>query len=447
MKNTDMTQGSIFKHIIRFTIPLILSGILQVFYGMADTAVVGKFVGADALAAVGSSLPIINMIINVFFGLGSATTIIVAQRIGAGDKNGVKRAVHTSLISAVILGAALAILGICLAKPLLLAVNVPRDVIGLSSVYVRVYFLAMPVMLLFNFGSAALNAAGDSMRSTKYGIIAGALNVVFNLIFVIVFRWGVAGVAVATLMSQTLSCALTIRCLMKRNDSIRLDVKELKIHKKEMKELVRLGVPAGFQTTMISASTVIVQTSVNSCGSVAMAGNSVAYNIEGMVYIAILSFFQTAVTFISQNYGAQNFKRIRRGYIGILSAALAFAAALSMIILWFSPKLLTFYTDSAAVSDFALMRLRIVLATYFLSAISEVTNGAMRGLGSVNKAMVITLLGDCGIRLFINFLGAPYNKPEDLKFLFWSSPIAWVVTGVILMVMFIFESKKHKRRV
>ena len=442
----DMTEGSILRHIIAFAIPVMIAGVLQTLYNAADTVVVGKFAGKEALAAVGSTGAAINLIIGVFVGLSSATNVIVARKFGAGNKSGVSKAVHTAIAACITGGVILSVLGIIFCRKILVLMGSPDDVIGLATLYMRIYFAGIPVMLVYNFGSAVMRAVGDARRPTYYLMGAGLINVSLNLLFVIVFKMSVAGVALATIIAQCVSAFLVIRSLVKTEECFKLDVKKIKIHREELREMITLGVPAGIQGSLFSLSNVIIQSSVNSCGSDVIAGNSAAASIEGMVYIAMNSFFHAVLTFTGQNLGAHRFDRIKKGFWTTFGISMVFGIILSQSVLLLSPWLLRLYTDSDAVMEFGEIRMSIICATYFLCGIMEVGTGALRGLGVANRAMFTSLIGACGLRLVMTCLGAPYKKAEDLKFLFYSYPISWILTGGVLMIFFfaIVNSREKK---
>lgn len=442
----DMTQGSILRHIIAFAIPIMIAGVLQTLYNAADTIVVGKFAGDRALAAVGSTGSAINLMLNIFVGLSSATNVIVARKFGAGNKSGVSKAVHTAVAVCIAGGVFLAVMGIVFCKKILILMGSPKDVIDLSTLYMRIYFAGIPVVLLYNFGSAVMRAVGDAKRPTYYLMGAGIINVSLNLVFVIVFNMSVAGVALATIIAQTVSASLVLRSLVKTQECFKLDIKKIKIHKAELREMILLGIPAGIQGALFSLSNVIIQSSVNSCGSIVIAGNSAASSIEGIVYIAMNAFFHAALTFTGQNLGAHKFKRIRQGFWTTFCISFIFGFILSQSVLWFSPLLLRMYTDSEVVVAVGNVRMSVICATYFLCGLMEVATGSLRGLGVANRAMFTSLVGVCGVRLLMTYMGAPYKEAADLKFLFYSYPISWILTGGVLMIFFfaIINSREKK---
>lgn len=442
----DMTKGSILRHIIAFAIPVMIAGVLQTLYNAADTVVVGKFAGKEALAAVGSTGSAISLIIGVFVGLSSATNVIVARKFGAGNKSGVSKAVHTAIAACITGGIILSALGIFFCRKILMLMGSPDDVIDLATLYMRIYFAGIPVMLIYNFGSAVMRAVGDARRPTYYLMGAGLINVSLNLIFVIVFKMSVAGVALATIIAQCVSAFLVIRSLVKTEECFKLDIRKIKIHSEELLEMIKLGVPAGIQGSLFSLSNVIIQSSVNSCGSDVIAGNSAAASIEGMVYIAMNSFFHAVLTFTGQNLGAHRFDRIKKGFWTTLCVSMVFGIILSQSVVLLSPLLLKLYTNSDVVIEFGIMRMNIICALYFLCGFMEVGTGSLRGLGVANRSMLTSLIGACGLRLVMTYLGAPYKEAEDLKFLFYSYPISWILTGTVLMIFFFTIVKSREKK-
>ena len=442
----DMTKGSILRHIIAFAIPIMIAGVLQTLYNAADTVVVGKFAGKESLAAVGSTGSAINLIIGVFVGLSSATNVIVARKFGAGNKSGVSKAVHTAIAACILGGVILSALGIIFCRKILMLMGSPDDVIDLATLYMRIYFAGVPVMLLYNFGSAVMRAVGDARRPTYYLMGAGLINVSLNLIFVIVFKMSVAGVALATVIAQCVSAFLVIRSLVKTEECFKLDIKKIKIHHEELRGMITLGVPAGIQGSLFSLSNVIIQSSINSCGSDVIAGSSAAASIEGMVYIAMNSFFHAVLTFTGQNLGAHRFDRIKKGFWTTFGISMVFGIILSQSVMLLAPLLLRLYTNSDAVVEFGIMRMNIICSLYFLCGLMEVGTGALRGLGVANRSMLTSLIGACGLRLVMTYLGAPYKKAEDLKFLFYSYPISWVLTGAVLMMFFFAIVKSREKK-
>lgn len=441
----DMTRGNILKLIIAFAIPIMVSGVLQTLYTAADMIVVGKFAGKEALAAVGSTSPAINMMLNIFIGMSSATSVIVARKFGAGDKSGVSKAVHTAITVCISGGVLLAIAGVLLSKKILLWMSSPEDVINLSTLYMQIYFMGIPASLLYNFGSAILRAVGDSKRPTYYLMLAGIVNFLLNLVFVIVFKLDVAGVALATVISKIMSAGLVLRNLVKTDECYRLIVKKIRAYSEDLKEIIFLGIPAGMQGVVVAFSNILIQSSINSCGSDAMAGNSAASSVESIVYTAMNAFFHATLTFVGQNYGAHDFKRIRRGFGAGLMSAFAVGVVICGTVVTFSSFFVRFYTDNPYVMDIACLRLRYVCTAYFLSGIMEVGLGGLRGIGVATRAMLICVLGVCGVRIITTILASPYETVSDLIPLYISYPVSWAITAAMLAGTFFLILRNRER--
>lgn len=441
----DMTKGSIFRHIIVFALPIMISGILQTLYNAADMIVVGKFSGKESLAAVGSTSSAINLTLNIFMGISSATNVIVARKFGAGNKSGVSKTVHTAIGACIGGGIFLTIAGMLFSKQILLWMGSPEDVINLSTLYMQIYFLGISATLLYNFGSAILRAVGDSKRPTYFLMASGIINVLLNLFFVIVFHMGVAGVALATVISQVISALLVLRCLVKTDECFKLEFKKIALSAAEFKEMLLLGIPAGIQGSIFSLSNVLIQSSINAVGSDAMAGNSASSSIEGIVYIAMNTFFHATLTFIGQNYGAHDFKRIRRGFWTGFVTSLTVGVVVGLLVVSLDRFLVSFYTDISHVMDIACERLRYICLSYFLCGIMEVGTGSLRGIGVATRAMIVCVVGVCGVRVFTVMTNAPYNEVADLIPLYLSYPISWIITTTMLVSMFFLILRKREK--
>lgn len=441
----DMTKGNILRLLIAFAIPIMIAGVMQTLYNAADMIVVGKFAGKESLAAVGSTSSAINLLINTFVGLSSATNVIVARKFGAGNKSGVSKAVHTAVYVCIVGGIILSALGILLSEKILVLMESPSDVIKLSTLYMRIYFIGIPVMLLYNFGSAIMRAVGDAKRPTYFLMISGIINVSLNLLFVIVFKMGVAGVAIATVISQLVASLLVLRCLIKTDDCYKIEINKIKMYMSEFKEILALGIPAGLQSAIFSLSNVLIQSSINAVGSDAMAGNSAAVSVEGIVYIAMNAFFHSTLTFTSQNYGAHNFKRIKKGFIISMATALGFGIVISIIFTKFSGFFLSFYTDTDIVENIGIMRMQRVCALYFLCGLMEVAGGGLRGMGVAVRSMITCVVGVCLVRVIAVVAGAPYNEISDLNILYNSYPVSWTITTIILTAFFFAILRKREK--
>lgn len=440
----DMIHGPLLGKILLFTLPLMASSILQLLFNAADIIVVGRYAGSDALAAVGSTGALINLLTNMFIGFSVGANVLVARYYGAGKPDEVSETVHTSVMLSIIGGILLAAIGIIFASPLLELMGTPENVLPLAALYVRIYFAGMPMILLYNYGSAILRAIGDTKRPLYYLAVAGVLNIILNLIFVIVFEMSVAGVALATILSQTLSAILVIRCLMHTEGGCHLDLHQLKIHSHKLWKILQLGLPAGLQGSIFSLSNVLIQSSVNSFGAIAMAGNSAAANIEGFTYVAMNSFYQAAITFVSQNMGAMEFKRIRKIAWQCLACVTVTGALLGNLSFFFGHQLLGIYSDEAEVIQYGIYRLEVIGTTYFLCGIMDVCVGCLRGIGYSFLPMVVSLLGACGFRILWIF--TVFKGHHDLHTLYISYPISWAITASVHIICFLILYRRMVKK-
>lgn len=440
----DMCNGPLLKKILIFTIPVMLSGILQLLFNAADIIVVGRYAGKESLAAVGSTTPLINLIINLFVGLSVGANVAVAKYYGADKERDVKDTVHTAMLTAVVCGIILVIVGILLTKPMLVLMDSPKGVIDKSAVYLKIYFLGMPAMMLYNFGSAILRAVGDTKRPLYFLITAGVINVCFNLIFVIVCDMGVTGVGTATVISQYISAGLIIRCLIKENGACRLIPSELKITKARFKEILAVGVPAGMQGVVFALSNVLIQSSINSFGSVVIAGNTAAGNIEGFIYISMNAYNQSAISFTSQNLGGRKYERISRVLLICTAIVTVVGAVLGCGAYVLGERLLRIYSSDASVIHYGIVRMKVICLTYFLCGIMDVFAGSVRGLGYSFVPMVISTIGACVLRIIWIF--TVFKAHHTLETLYVSYPITWMITIFAYIVCYIICLKKVKRR-
>lgn len=440
----DMTTGPLLPKVLLFSGPLILTGILQLLYNAADVVVVGRFVGHQALAAVGSTGSLINLLVNVFMGLSVGASVIIANAYGAGDLRSVRTGVHTAVTVAAIAGVVVGIIGVAAARPLLTLMGSPEDVIDDATLYVQIYFMGMPANMLYNFGAAILRAVGDTRRPLYYLTVAGIVNVLLNLFLVIVCRLGVAGVAIATVTSQVISMLLVMICLLRSDGAIHLDLKELRINGAQLKDIFRIGLPAGLQGSLFSISNVLIQSSVNSFGSIAMAGNSAASNIEGFVYTSMNAIHQADLTFASQNLGARQFGRVRRGMWVCLGVVTAIGLGMGLLFYAVGPTLISFYNTDAEVIRYGMLRMSIILPTYFLCGLMDVMVGQLRGVGYSIMPMIVSLTGACLLRvvwIFTIFAAAP-----TLNTLYISYPISWFVTFATHLICYLTLGLRHLHR-
>lgn len=436
----DMCSGPLFGKILLFYIPLMLSGILQLLFNAADIVVVGRFVGSEALAAVGSTSSLINLLVNVFIGLSVGANVLAARFFGAGKKEELSDMVHTAIATSLVSGIFLIFLGVLLARPALLLMETPENVIDQAVLYMRIYFIGMPATMAYNFGSAILRAAGDTKRPLYYLFAAGVVNVVLNLFFVIVCGLGVAGVAIATVISQVISAALVIRCLALSDSDYKLDLKRLRMVPDKLLRMVQIGVPAGLQGALFSVSNVLIQSSVNSFGSVAMAGNTAASNIEGFVYTSMNAFHQTAISFTGQNYGARNYKRIGRilliCQLLVIAVGLLFGNAAYLL----GDKLLLLYSSEPEVITYGLLRMSIICTTYCLCGMMDVMVGSLRGMGYSVMPMLVSLTGACLFRIL--WIYTVFREIPTLQCLYWSYPVSWGLTFLAHLLCFVVVYRK-----
>ena len=444
----DMCSGAIFPKIVSFTIPLILSGILQLLFNAVDMVVAGRYVGKGALAAIGSTGSLINLLVNVFMGLSTATNVLVARFYGSKQERDVEETVHTSLTLAAISGVFLAGLGITVAPSLLRMMGTPDEVLPLSSLYIRIYFAGMPLSMLYNFGAAVLRAIGDTRRPLYYLTFAGAVNAVCNVVFIVVFRMGVDGVAYATVLSQGISAFLTLRCLTKSSECFRFDPKKLKICKDKFLQILRLGLPAGFQGSIFSISNVLIQSSINSFGADAMAGNSAASNIEGFVYVCMNMFHVTCLSFIGQNYGAKKFDRIKKVFLMCFGSVVVTGLVTGALAYLFGPQLLSLYAgenEREVIINYGMIRMGIIMLTYFTCGTMDVCVGALRGLGYAVTPMIVSLLGACGLRIV--WIYSLFRVYRTLECLYLSYPVSWIVTTAVHLICFVILFGRTRKKI
>ena len=395
----DMCTGSILKKMLMFAFPLMCSSILQLLFNAADIVVVGNYAGDNSLAAVGSNTSVINLLTNLFVGLSVGANVLVAHHYGAKEKEDLKTAVHTIITISIISGIFLSIIGIVGARQILIWMKTPKGVLDLAVVYLRIYFAGMTATMVYNFGAAILRAVGDTKRPLYYLLFSGVVNVVLNLLFVIKFNMDVAGVALATVISQCISAGLVIRCLVKEKGGIHLDLKCLGIDKKTLFKILQVGLPAGFQGTLFSLSNVVIQSSVNTFGGVVIAGNSAASNLEGFVYMAMNALHQAAISFTSQNVGAGRYDRINKILYTAQFYVILVGVGMGLTVVAFGEPLLGLYTNNPEVVAAGMERLKIIVTTYALCGMMDVMVGSLRGLGYAVMPMIVSLIGACALRL------------------------------------------------
>lgn len=443
-RKIDMTTGPLTSNIIKFTIPIMLSGILQLLFNAADVVVVGNFSGKTALAAVGSTGSLINLLVSLFIGLSIGANVLVARYQGANDYKGVATTIHTSIALGIIGGLFMLVIGIFAAKPLLALMETPADIIDQSALYMKIIFIGMPINLIFNFASAILRAVGDTKRPLYYLTVAGIVNVFLNVFLVMVFHLGVAGVAIATVIAQFVSCFLIILCLKNETGAIKLYFHKISIDFEKLVLILRIGIPAGLQGCIFSISNVLIQSSVNSFGSTVVAGNTAASNIEGFVYMAMNSLYQTCLSFTSQNYGAKNYKRIHKVLLNCLTLVTLTGLVLGMSAYLFGSTLLRFYNSDPEVIKYGLIRLSIISTTYFLCGHMDVIVGSMRGIGYSVLPMIVSLVGACGLRIL--WIYTIFIEFRSLTTLFVSYPVSWLITFLTHLVCYKVVTKKFKKQ-
>ena len=440
----DMCSGPLPGKILRFAIPLMLSSILQLLFNAADVIVVGRFAGSTSLAAVGSTGALINLLTNVFLGLSIGTNVLVARYFGARQEKNIQETIHTSMMLALIGGGILVVLGLLLARPLLELLGTPEDVLDKAALYMRIIFVGCPAMMIYNFGSAVLRAVGDTKRPLYYLTVAGILNIVLNLFFVIVFHMDVAGVALATIISQCLSMALVINCLRKEEGPLKFSFRKMRIDRAKFFAILQIGLPAGLQGAIFSVSNVLIQSTVNSFGSIAMAGNTAASNIEGFVYVAMNSMYQSAISFTGQNMGAQKYKRVNKILCVSQGYVCLFGITLGLLAYFFGTVLLGFYTSDPEVVQYGLLRMSIICPTYFTCGIMDTMVGSLRGMGYSVIPMIVSLTGACGLRIVWIFTVFKFLSPT-LTTLYLSYPVTWVVTALCHIITFIVVRRRFPK--
>ena len=436
-RSADLTSGPMLQKIILFSIPLAASSILQLLFNAADVVVVGRFAGSTALAAVGSNGSLINLLVNLFVGLSLGANVVAARCFGAKDEHGIQDTVHTAVTLGLTSGVLLAVVGFFAARVLLELMSCPEDVIGLSTLYLKIYFIGMPMIMLYNFSSALLRAVGDTKRPLFFLFVSGMTNVVLNLVFVIVFQMSVAGVALATVISQALAALLVCITLMKEPDATHLDLHKLRIDRAMALEIIRIGVPAGLQGMAFSLSNVVVQSSINSFGSsVIVAGNSASNNIENFVYIGMSAFTQACITFTSQNVGAQNLKRVKSIFNHSMVLTTLSAMLMGFLVWFFGESLLAFYTSDPAVVEAGMLRLFWVSMFLFLNGILDVFVSSLRGMGYSSLPTIVMLVGICGVRLLWLLLIFPMHR--TLTTIYLCFPLSWTVTSIVLGFIWLY---------
>ena len=439
----NMTEGPLLPAIMRFYFPLVLSSFLQLLFNAADIIVVGKYAGDTSLAAVSSTSSLINLLIGLFIGIATGTNVLLAKYIGAYNYEKIRKIVHTSIAFAISSGFFLGMIGILLAKTFLTIMEVPSDVLPLSTLYLRIYFIGIPASLLYNYAAAILRAKGDTKRPLYFLTIAGITNVILNLILVIVFKMGVAGVGIATIVSQFISAFLMNLSLIKEETEIRLNKKELRIEKQTLFELLTVGIPAGISGSLFSLSNVVLQSTINSFGSIVMAGSGAASNIESFTWTAMNGYMHVCQSFISQNYGAKRFDRIKKVVILCIFLVLITGLVFGNITLLFNQQLLNVYIDGIESITEGCVRLNYTVKLYFLCGLMELMIGCLRGIGYSMLPTIISLFGACGLRII--WIYTMFRQNPVIENVYIAYPISWFITFVLLTLVFIPSFIKVKK--
>lgn len=439
----DMINGTIMNKLISFALPLMLSGILQLLFNAVDIIVVGRFSGSQSLAAVGSTSSLINMLTNLFIGISLGANVLAARFYAAGKHNEMSETVHTSIMTALVSGVIMIFVGVMFARPALELMDTPSDVIDLATLYMRIYFVGMPFFMLYNYGAAILRAVGDTKRPLIFLIVSGVVNACLNLLLVIVFKLDVAGVAIATVISQMISCVLVIICLYKTDAVYQLRFKKLRIKWSYLGQIFRIGIPAGIQSTLISFSNVLLQSSVNSFGSIAMAGYTAANNILSFLYMAANAITQACMSFTSQNYGARKPKRMDRVLVDGLILQVVFCLTLGVLAYVFGNQVSSIYTDDPNVIKCSVEIIALTTVPYFLCGFMDTFPGVLRGMGRSTVPMILCLIGTVGVRIIWIYLFFPHNR--TLGYLFVSYPVSWIAT-ILMQLVYYFVIRKEVHR-
>ncbi len=445
-QNEQMLHGPLLKNILLYTLPIIATSILQLFFNAADLIVVGQYCGSISVGAVGATSAITNLIVNLFVGLSVGAGVAVAHGLGAREDEVVRRTVHTAIPTALLSGVILTFIGVVFSRDLLALMDTPKDVLPLSTVYMQIYFGGITFSMVYNFCASILRAAGDTRSPLIFLSFAGVVNVILNLIFVRVFHMNVAGVALATTISQGISAVLVTLTLMRRTDACRLVLKQMHIHREQLTKMLRIGLPAGIQGSLFSISNVMIQSSINAFGEALMSGNAAAGNIEGFVYTSMNAFHQTSVNFTGQNVGAGQYNRVKQVFWTCLGCVTVTGLAMGAACYLAGPTLLSIYiTDSTQAITYGMLKMAYVTLPYFLCGMMEVSTGVLRGMGASTVPMVISVLGICGFR--IGWICTIFQLPQfhNPTWLYLSYPISWILTFAAQLIAFLMVYKKQTK--
>ena len=440
----NMTEGKLLPKLIKFAIPLMLSSTLQLFFNAADVIVVGRYAGDEALAAVGATGPLINLIINLFIGISIGASVLMGQAIGRGSYDDGQETLHTAMLSGLLGGFIMILVGYFSARPMLELIQTPDEVIDLATIYMRIYFMGMPGFMLYNFGASILRAAGDTKRPLYYLAISGVMNIALNLYFVLVLKMTVDGVALATIISEAFSAMLIVLCLMKSDGYLNLKLNKLKINWTKFADMLRIGLPSGFTGAMFSISNVLIQSSINSFGKLVVAANTAAGNIEGFVFMAMDAIYQAALAFASQNMGARKLDRVDE----ILKKTIVMVSVVGLVLgvgsFLAGNFLLGLYTQNPEVVKIAMLRLGVISTTYLICGIMDVYSGVIRAMGYSLTPMIIAIVCICGFRVF--WILSIFQKYHEQWVLYISYPLSWLLTTIVYIFTYMVVRKKVAER-
>lgn len=436
----DMCRGPLFGNIVRFALPLMMTYILQLLFNAADLIVIGHYAHPNAMAAVGATMNLNSLVINIFIGLSIGTNVVVARSFGARDFHHARTAVHTSMAVALYGGFGLMAIGLLVAKPLLIQMNTPPEILPLSCTYIWICFAAIPFIMLYNFGCSVLRAVGDTRRPLVYLVIAGIVNVLLNLFFVIGCGMSVGGVALATAISHGIAATLIVRTLLRSPSGYGLSLKELAINPHVLRDIMKVGVPAGLQSSCFAISNMIIQSSINSFGALAMAGTTAVLGLEGIVYVGSYAFHQTAISFVAQNLGGRKYKRILRSLYGCFFCAVVCCSAMGLGFFLLGRPILAIFNPDPDVIAWGLRRMKILFTTYGLCGVMDVASGGLRGLGYSFTSTTVSLLGACVFRIWWVFCVFPHDR--TMENLMWSYPISWLLVAVVSSALLYWAYRK-----
>lgn len=439
-KVIDMCEGPLISKMILFSLPLMVTGLMKLMFNATDMIIVGRFVGSNALGAVGAVGSLIHLLVSVFMGLSVGANVLVARYQGGKKPKDVSQTVHTALLMGAIGGLVLTVVGLLFSRLILTWMGTPPEMLSMSALYLKIYFAGMPFMLVYDFGSSILRAIGDTKRPLYFLLFAGAANVLLDLLLVVGFKMGVAGAAIATVCSQIISLICLLVWMSRLEGACHLSVKLLRINKSKMQQILRIGLPAGLQGAVFSFSNVLIQSSINSFGSIVVAGNTAAMNIEGFIYMAMNSFYHTAVCFTSQNFGAGKFNRIDKVLRRSLVMVFVVGASMGGLAIVFGEQLLSFYTSDPEVIRSGLIRMSVICTFYFLCGMMEVLTGTMRGIGYSVLPMIVSLLGACGFRIIWILTVFQWNHTQ--KTLYASYPVSWMLTVLAHLICYLIVRRK-----